>query len=70
MIRRLRVTTQPLRYYSINHILRQEAGCTTKRDYTEQASWLFFLKYLEDLQKAFARRIGLPNGISGAFVGK
>ena len=35
----------------IDKKLRQEAGCTTELDYTEQTSWLLFLKYLNDLQK-------------------
>ncbi len=28
----------------------KEAGCTTELDYTEQTSWLLFLKYLDDLE--------------------
>ncbi len=31
-------------------MLRQEAGCTTELDYTEQTSWMLFLKYLDDLE--------------------
>jgi len=34
----------------INEVLRNEAGCTTELDYTEQTSWLLFLKYLDDLE--------------------
>ena len=32
-------------------ILWKEAGCTTELDYTEQTSWLLFLKYLDDLER-------------------
>jgi type I restriction enzyme M protein len=32
-------------------VLRKEAGCTTELDYTEQTSWLLFLKYLDGLEE-------------------
>ena len=32
-------------------MLRKEAGCTTELDYTEQTSWLLFLKYLDGLEQ-------------------
>src|ERR1044071_825838 len=32
-------------------VLRKEAGCTTELDYTEQTSWLLFLKYLDGLEQ-------------------
>jgi type I restriction enzyme M protein len=35
----------------IDDILRKEAGCTTELDYTEQTSWLLFLKYLDALEQ-------------------
>jgi type I restriction enzyme M protein len=38
-------------FRNIDDILRKEAGCTTELDYTEQASWLLFLKYLDDLER-------------------
>lgn len=38
-------------FNKIDNTLRQEAGCTTELDYTEQTSWLLFLKYLDDLEK-------------------
>jgi type I restriction enzyme M protein len=38
-------------FRNIDDILRKEAGCTTELDYTEQTSWLLFLKYLDDLEK-------------------
>ncbi len=37
-------------FRNIDDILRKEAGCTTELDYTEQTSWLLFLKYLEGLE--------------------
>jgi len=36
---------------NIDDVLRKEAGCTTELDYTEQTSWLLFLKYLDDLEQ-------------------
>lgn len=33
-------------------MLRKEAGCATELDYTEQTSWILFLKYLDDLERA------------------
>jgi len=38
-------------FKNIDNILRKEAGCTTELDYTEQTSWLLFLKYLEGLEQ-------------------
>ena len=35
---------------AIDDVLRKEAGCTTELDYTEQTSWLLFLKYLDSLE--------------------
>ncbi|MCX5757804.1 MAG: N-6 DNA methylase, partial [Candidatus Hydrogenedentes bacterium] len=32
-------------------VLWKEAGCTTELDYTEQTSWLLFLKYLDGLEQ-------------------
>jgi type I restriction enzyme M protein len=37
-------------FKNIDDILRKEAGCTTELDYTEQSSWLLFLKYLDGLE--------------------
>ena len=36
-------------FKNIDDVLRKEAGCTTELDYTEQSSWLLFLKYLDGL---------------------
>src|SRR6266851_2255747 len=38
-------------FKNIDDILRNEAGCTTELDYTEQTSWLLFLKYLDGLEQ-------------------
>ncbi len=38
-------------FNNLDNVLRQEAGCTTELDYTEQTSWLIFLKYLDDLER-------------------
>ena len=38
-------------FKNIDDVLRKEAGCTTELDYTEQTSWLLFLKYLEGLER-------------------
>jgi type I restriction enzyme M protein len=37
-------------FKNIDDVLWKEAGCTTELDYTEQASWLLFLKYLDALE--------------------
>jgi len=37
-------------FKNIDDVLWKEAGCTTELDYTEQSSWLLFLKYLDDLE--------------------
>jgi type I restriction enzyme M protein len=38
-------------FKNIDNALRKEAGCTTELDYTEQTSWLLFLKYLDGLDQ-------------------
>lgn len=37
-------------FKNIDNVLWKEAGCTTELDYTEQTSWMLFLKYLDDLE--------------------
>ncbi len=37
-------------FKNIDDVLRKEAGCTTELDYTEQTSWILFLKYLDELE--------------------
>lgn len=38
-------------FKNIDDVLWKEAGCTTELDYTEQTSWLLFLKYLDSLEQ-------------------
>ena len=37
-------------FKNIDDVRWKEAGCTTELDYTEQSSWMLFLKYLDDLE--------------------
>jgi hypothetical protein len=37
-------------FKNIDDVLWKESGCTTELDYTEQSSWILFLKYLDDLE--------------------
>src|SRR5450759_4581393 len=46
-------------FKNIDDALRKEAGCTTELDYTEQTSWLLFLKYLDALEHQKAMEAGL-----------
>ncbi|PCJ99170.1 MAG: type I restriction endonuclease subunit M [Zetaproteobacteria bacterium] len=39
-------------FKNIDDSLRKEAGCASELDYTEQTSWLLFLKYLDALETA------------------
>ena len=38
-------------FKNIDDVLWKEAGCTTELDFTEQTSWLLFLKYLDALEQ-------------------
>ena len=38
-------------FKNIDNALWKESGCTTELDYTEQTSWLLFLKYLDGLEQ-------------------
>src|SRR5437588_5128170 len=46
-------------FKNIDDALRKEAGCTTELDYTEQTSWLLFLKYLDGLEQDKAMEAAL-----------
>ncbi|HEY8900760.1 MAG TPA: N-6 DNA methylase [Chthoniobacterales bacterium] len=46
-------------FRNIDDVLRKEAGCTTELDYTEQTSWLLFLKYLDGLERDRADQAAL-----------
>ncbi|HEX3685237.1 MAG TPA: N-6 DNA methylase [Bryobacteraceae bacterium] len=54
-------------FKNIDDVLWKEAGCTTELDYTEQTSWLLFLKYLDDLEKDKADEAAL-HGRAYAFI--
>ncbi|MDD2686616.1 MAG: N-6 DNA methylase [Gallionella sp.] len=41
-------------FRNIDDVLRKEAGCASELDYTEQSSWLLFLKYLDTLEHSKA----------------
>ena len=43
-------------FKNIDNVLWKEAGCTTELDYTEQTSWMLFLKYLDDLERGNGSR--------------
>jgi len=46
-------------FKNIDDVLWKEAGCTTELDYTEQTSWVLFLKYLDDLEREKAMQAEL-----------
>ncbi len=46
-------------FKNIDNVLWKEAGCTTELDYTEQTSWLLFLKYLDGLEQDRADQAAL-----------
>ena len=46
-------------FRNLDDTLRKEAGCTTELDYTEQSSWLLFLKYLDGLEQDKAAEAAL-----------
>ena len=48
-------------FKNIDDVLRKEAGCTTELDYTEQSSWLLFLRYLEYLEQDKATEAALAS---------
>ena len=54
-------------FKNIDDVLWKEAGCTTELDYTEQTSWLLFLKYLDGLEQDKAAEAALA-GKSYVFI--
>ena len=54
-------------FKNIDDILRKDAGCTSELDYTEQPSWLLFLKYLDALEGDKALEAAL-DGKSYSFI--
>jgi hypothetical protein len=60
-------------FKNIDDVLWKEAGCTTELDYTEQTSWLLFLKYLDGLEQDRADEAALegktPTSSTGLIAG-
>ena len=54
-------------FKNVDDVLWKEAGCTTELDYTEQTSWLLFLKYLDGLEQDRADEAAL-NGKKYAYI--
>jgi type I restriction enzyme M protein len=48
-------------FKNIDDVLHKDAGCTSELDYTEQSSWLLFLKYLDALEQDKAAEAKLEN---------
>ena len=46
-------------FKNIDNVLWKDAGCTSELDYTEQSSWLLFLKYLDGLEEEKATTAAL-----------
>jgi type I restriction enzyme M protein len=54
-------------FKNIDDVLWKDAGCTSELDYTEQSSWLLFLKYLDALENDKATEAQL-DGKKYAFI--
>ena len=48
-------------FKNIDDILHKDAGCSSELDYTEQASWMLFLRYLDDLERERSLAAELEN---------
>lgn len=46
-------------FKNIDDILHKDAGCSSELDYTEQTSWMLFLKYLDDLEASKSQKAEL-----------
>ena len=46
-------------FKNVDDILHKDSGCTSELDYTEQSSWLLFLKYLDALEETRAQEAAL-----------
>ena len=53
-------------FKNIDDILHKDAGCASELDYTEQTSWLLFLKYLDALEQDRALEAQLEGKSDGA----
>lgn len=54
-------------FKNVDDVLWNDAGCTSELDYTEQTSWLLFLKYLDPLENDKATESAL-NGKTHAYL--
>ena len=54
-------------FKNLDDVLWKEAGCSSELDYIEQASWMLFLKYLDDLEQERAMEADLT-GKSHDFI--
>ena len=52
-------------FKNIDDVLWKEAGCSSELDYTEQTSWLLFLKYLDGLEQDLADQAALEGRAYG-----
>ncbi len=57
-------------FKNIDDILHKDAGCTSELDYTEQSSWLLFLKYLDALESDKALEAELDGKTYQFFIDK
>ena len=57
-------------FKNIDDVLWKEAGCATELDYTEQTSWMLFLKYLDDLERANEQKAELQGKKYQAIIDK
>ena len=57
-------------FKNLDDVLWKEAGCTTELDYTEQSSWMLFLKYLDDLEHERSLKAELDGKRYGYIIDK
>ena len=57
-------------FKNIDDVLWKEAGCSSELDYTEQTSWLLFLKYLDGLEQDKTDEAGLEQKKYGFILDK
>lgn len=57
-------------FKNIDDILHKDAGCTSELDYTEQSSWLLFLKYLDALEQVKAAEAELEGKAYSFILGE
>ena len=55
-------------FKNIDDVLRKDAGSTSELDYTEQTSWLLFLKYLDSLERDKATEAALHGQVYSFIV--